>query len=184
MKTYVALFRGINVGGNNILPMRELVSRLENIGLQDVRTYVQSGNVVFRVEEEDASLLSNRIRASIEESHGFEPRVLLLGLEELEGAIGSNPFPQAEAEPKTLHLFFLSSVPKGPDHDALESLKTDRERFVLKGNVLYLHAPDGIGRSKLAANVEKLLGVWATGRNWRTVRKIMTMASQRISPRS
>ena len=85
---------------------------------------------------------------------------------------------EAESEPKTLHLLFLASVPKDPDYDALESIKTDRERFVLGGSVFYLHAPEDIGRSKLAANAEKLPGVCVTGRNWRTVRKIMAMASQ------
>ena len=149
MKTYIALFRGINVGGNNILPMQELVAQLENIGLQNVRTYIQSGNVIFQSEEKNASLLSNKIRAAIKKNHGFEPQVVLLELEEMEKAVGSNPFPEAESEPKTLHLLFLASVPKNPDYDALESIKTDRERFVLKGSVFYLHAPDGIGRSKL-----------------------------------
>lgn len=178
MKTYVALFRGINVGGNNVLPMKELVTVLESIGAQNTNTYIQSGNVVFQSKETNTSLLSNRIRAAIKKSHGFEPQVLLLELEEMERAVKSNPFPEAESEPKTLHLLFLASVPKNPDYDALKSIKTDRERFVLKGSVFYLHAPDGIGRSKLAANAEKLLGVWVTGRNWRTVCKIMAMAKQ------
>src|SRR5215217_2861479 len=111
MKTYIALFRGINVGGNNVLPMQELVAQLESIGLQNVRTYIQSGNVVFQSEEKNASLLSNNIRAAIKKSHGFEPQVVLLELEEMEKAVGSNPFPEAEYEPKTLHLLFLASVP-------------------------------------------------------------------------
>jgi uncharacterized protein (DUF1697 family) len=98
--------------------------------------------------------------------------------EEIERAIEFNPFPEAESEPKTLHLNFLASIPKNPDLDALESIKSDRERFALKDRVFYLHAPDGIGRSKLAANTEKLLGVAITGRNWRTVCKVMTMAKQ------
>ena len=176
MKTYIALFRGINVGGNNVLPMKDLVALLENLGSQNVKTYIQSGNVVFQTKEEDASLLSDKIRAAIKKSHGFEPNVLLLEVEEIEKAVGSNPFPEAESEPKTLHLFFLSSMPKNPDYDALESIKGDRERFALKDGVFYLHAPDGIGRSKLAANAEKVLGVAITGRNWRTVRKVMAMA--------
>ena len=178
MKTYIALFRGINVGGNNVLPMRELVALLENIGAQNVRTYIQSGNVAFQSEEKNASVLSYKIRAAIKKSHGFEPQVLLLELEEVEKAVGSNPFPEAASEPKTLHFFFLSSMPKNPDYDALESFKSDRERFALKDGVFYVHAPDGIGRSKLAANAEKLLGVWITGRNWRTVCKVMALAKQ------
>ena len=178
MKTWVALFRGINVGGNNILPMKELVATLESVGCQDVETYIQSGNTVFRSEETDASLLSNRIRTSIEESHGFEPRVLVLGAEELERVVRSNPFPEAESEPRSLHVYFLASSPERPDLDALEGIKGDRESFVLEEDTFYLHAPDGVGRSKLAANAEKLLGVSATARNWRTAVKLSAMARQ------
>lgn len=179
MRTWVAFFRGINVGGNNVLPMKDLVAALENAGARDVGTYIQSGNAVFRSEETDASSLSDRIGAAIREGHGFEPRVLLLGSEEVERAVRSNPFPEAESEPKTLHAYFLASTPERPDLVALEGVKSDRERFVLGDGVFYLHAPDGVGRSKLAANAEQLLGVPATARNWRTVRKILEMAKQR-----
>ena len=178
MKTYIALFRGINVGGNNVLPMKDLVALLENIGSQNVKTYIQSGNAVLQNREENASLLSNKIRAAIKKSHVFEPQVLLLEPEDIDRAVESNPFPEAESEPKSLHVHFLASMPKKPDLGALESIKSDRERFVLKDGVLYLHAPDGIGRSKLAANAEKLLGVAITGRNWRTVCTVMEMAKQ------
>lgn len=179
MKTYIALFRGINVGGNNPLPMKDLVVALENLECQEVATYIQSGNAVFRSEEADGSLLSDGIMATIGERHGFEPRVLVLSSEELEKAVRSNPFPEAESEPKTLHAYFLASPPERPDLDALEGMKGDRERFVLSESVFYLHAPDGIGRSRLAANAEKLLGVPTTARNWRTIRKVMDMADQR-----
>jgi uncharacterized protein (DUF1697 family) len=176
MKTYIALFRGLNVGGTNILPMNELVTVLQKIGARNVKTYIQSGNAVFQSEETNASLLSIKIGAAIKESHGFEPQVLLLELEEMERAIKSNPFPEAESEPKALHLYFLEAIPENPDLDTLESIKGNRERFALKDGVFYLHAPEGIGRSKLAAKAEKLLGVSATARNWRTVCKIMAMA--------
>jgi uncharacterized protein (DUF1697 family) len=178
MKTYIALFRGVNVGGTNVLPMKDLVALLENIGSQNVKTYIQSGNAVFQNQEENPSLLSNKIRVTLKKRHGLEPQVLLLTPEEIERAIESNPFPEAESEPKTLHIHFLASMPKNPDLGALESIKSDRERFALKDRVFYLHAPEGIGRSKLAANTENLLGVAITGRNWRTVCKIMTMARQ------
>jgi uncharacterized protein (DUF1697 family) len=178
LNTYIALFRGINVGGSNVLPMKDLVAQLENLGSQNVKTYIQSGNAVFQNEEEDASLLSNKIMAAIKKSHGFEPHVLLLMPAEIARAIASNPFPEAEAEPKTLHVYFLASMPKNLDLGALESITSDRERFALKDRVFYLHAPEGIGRSKLAANTEKLLGVAITGRNWRTVRKVMAMVEQ------
>lgn len=178
MKTYIALFRGINVGGKNLLPMKALKTLLENLNLQNVKTYIQSGNVVFQSDEENAASLSSKISAEIQKSHGFKPQVLLLDVEEMEKAIESNPFPEAESDPRTLHLNFLASAPETPNLQALNSLKKDNERFELKGNVFYLHAPDGIGRSKLAANVEKLLGVAMTSRNWRTVSKIMAMAKE------
>jgi uncharacterized protein (DUF1697 family) len=178
MEMYIALFRGINVGGKNKLPMKDLVATLENVGCQDVATYIQSGNAVFRSGEQDASLLAEKITAAIRERHGFEPRVLLLASEEMGRVMRSNPFPEAESEPKMLHLFFLAAPPENPDLDALEGIKGERERYVLGDGVFYLHAPNGVGRSQLAANVEKLLGVPTTARNWRTVHKVMEMAQQ------
>ena len=178
MKSYIALFRGINVGGNNILPMKALVAVLEKLGSASVRTYIQSGNAVFQHEVESASRLSDQIRAAIKESHGFEPQVLLLDLAQMEQAIASNPFPEAESEPKTLHLYFLAARPAQSDFRALDTLKQANEQYSLNDQVFYLHAPDGIGRSKLAAQVEKSLGVAATARNWRSVCKIMEMAKQ------
>ncbi len=178
MKIYIALFRGINVGGNNILPMKDLVALLENLGSQSVKTYIQSGNAVFLNKAESASQLTNRIGDAIKKSHGFEPQVFLLELDEMEKAITSNSFTEAESEPKTLHIYFLASVPKNPDLKMLESIKRDGERFNLMDKVFYLHAPGGVGRSKLAARVEKSLGVAVTARNWRSACKIMAMAKQ------
>ena len=133
---------------------------------------------MFQSEGTNASLLADTISAAIKKSRSFKPQVLLLEPEEIENAVGENPFPEALSEPKTLHLYFLSSEPQRPDLDTLQSIKGNRERFVLKDGVFYLHAPHGIGRSKVAANAEKLLGVSMTGRNWRTVCKIMEMAQQ------
>ena len=178
MTRYVALFRGINVGGHNKLPMRELKELLAGLGLQDVATYIQSGNVVFESEEADKAVLSERICTAVSQSHGFAPQVLLLMAEEFTQAAAANPYPEAEEEPKTLHLYFLEGVPPEPDMEKLEALKGDTENFRLIDKVFYLHAPDGIGRSKLAARVEKALGVAVTARNWRSVSKIMEMAKR------
>ena len=176
MKTCIALFRGINVGGKNSLSMKELVDILEDIGARNIRTYIQSGNAVFQNAEKSFSQLSAQISAEIKERHGFEPCVLILGLDALEKAMAENPFPEAEADPSSLHLGFLVSTPRNPDLKKLESLKKESERFHLSDNVFYLHAPEGVGRSKLAASVEKLLGVPMTDRNWKTVCKIREMA--------
>ena len=175
MKPYVALFRGINVGGNNILRMKDLIALLETLDAYAVKTYIQSGNVVFQHQEDDAARLSGRISAAVKASHGFEPRVLLLDAATFSRAVVANPYPQAESEPKTVHLYFLASRPRNPNLQLLNSLKKDSEQFELTDKVFYLHAPDGIGRSKLAERVERALGVAATARNWRTVSRIKAM---------
>ena len=175
MKTYITLFRGINVGGNSILPMKDLVALLKNLGAQGVKTYIQSGNAVFQHQSENAAELSDKIRTAISKSHGFAPRVLLLDVADMAQAIAANPFPQAEAEPKTLHLYFLTDSPENPDLNRLDQLKRETEQYRLSDKIFYLYAPDGIGRSKLAEQVEKALGVAATARNWRTVSKVMAL---------
>jgi uncharacterized protein (DUF1697 family) len=181
MKTFIALLRGINVGGKNKLPMKELKTLLEQLDLQNIRTYIQSGNVVFESPKSELNQLAVTIREAINTAHGFDPNVLLLPAEAFAQAIKANPFPEAEADPKSLHLSFLTANPEQPDLAGMENIRTETERFILRNRVFYLHAPDGIGRSKLAARVEKLLGVPATSRNWRTVNKIMEMVSDKIN---
>ena len=176
MNIYVAFFRGINVGGNNPLPMKTLVAALDSIGARKVRTYIQSGNAVFESAEMSLARLSKQLSAEINKRCGFEPHVHILTLEALSKAIAENPFPDAVTDPSSLHLGFLSSSPKSPNLEKLATLKKDSERFLLTERVFYLHAPEGVGRSKLAANSEKLLGVPMTDRNWKTVCKVMEMA--------
>jgi uncharacterized protein (DUF1697 family) len=176
MKTYVALIRGINVGGSRMLPMKDLKLLFERHGCLDVQTYIQSGNVVFRRAASDAPRLAKLVAAAVSKERGFEPRVLVLTRGELERAAANNPFPQAEASPQSVHLFFLAEPAKNADLKAMEALRASTERFTLKGNVLYLHTPDGFGISKLAARTERLLGVEATARNWRTVTTLLDMA--------
>lgn len=177
MQTYIGLLRGINVGGNNKLPMRDLVQLLEGLGLVKVKTYIQSGNVVFQSERTDREALSTEISRAIHDSHGFAPAILLLDAQELQAAVTANPFPEGEAEPKSLHLFFLEAAPQAPNLDALAALQAANERFALLGKVFYLHAPDGIGRSKLAQNAGKGWQVAITARNWRTVTQLLEMVN-------
>lgn len=174
-KTHIALFRGINVGGAHILPMKELRALLEELGCEDVRTYIQSGNAVFR-HRGAPKPLAKKIRAAVADAHGFEPQVLLMSAADLARAAEENPFPDAEAEPKTLHLSFLAERAKAPDLDLVEELRATDEAYHLTDTVFYLHAPSGIARSKLAAKVERALGVAATSRNWRTVTKLIELA--------
>jgi uncharacterized protein (DUF1697 family) len=176
VNTYIALFRGVNVLGRNLLSMKALKILVEKNGCVDVQTYIQSGNVIFRNALSDAPRIANQLTHSVSRGHGFEPRVLVLTLDEIEHAAAGNPFPEAAEDPKSLHLFFLAEVPSKPDLKSFESLKTRNERFELKATTLYLHTPDGFGRSKLAARAEKLLGVAATARNWRTVTTLLELA--------
>jgi uncharacterized protein (DUF1697 family) len=141
-----------------------------------VRTYIQSGNAIFESTEKNLSYLSKQLSAEINKHRGFEPLVHILTLEALSKAIAGNPFPDATTDPSSLHLGFLSSSPKSPNLEKISALKKDSERFLLAESVFYLHAPEGVGRSKLAANSEKLLGVPMTDRNWKTVCKVMEMA--------
>ena len=184
INTYIALFRGINVGGKNILPMRDLRALLGKLGAKGVNTYLQSGNAVFRYDMGDVNRLGVRIGSAIRESHGFEPHVFLLDVAGLEKAVKLNPFPEAVSNPKSVHVFFLDSVPVKPDLGAIERMKKGNERYLLKEDLFYLHAPDGVGRSQLAARAEKAFGVRATARNWRSVCEIQKLAKQVASETS
>jgi uncharacterized protein (DUF1697 family) len=177
VKTWIALFRGINVGGSQVLPMKRLVQLLEGTGCREVRTYIQSGNAVLRSPLADGARLAARIRAAVAAGCGFEPQVIVVNHSKLQRAAAANPFPEASANPKTVHLFFLAERPKKPNLESLNRVKTATESFVLKGDVFYLHTPDGLGKSRLAARIERDLGVAATARNWRTVSMLMELAS-------
>jgi uncharacterized protein (DUF1697 family) len=178
MKTYIALLRGINVGGAGKLPMKELVSILESLGCCEVRTYIQSGNAVFVHKDAVAAELAGRLKAAIQKKHGFAPHVQILDAKALKRIVTGNPFPAATADPKTLHVFFLDAKPAKAKLQVLAELLGPTEQCELRGTIFYLYAPDGIGRSKLAANVERKLEVTATSRNWRTVCTLLEMADE------
>jgi uncharacterized protein (DUF1697 family) len=179
MKTCIALFRGINVGGRNSLPMKELAALLEGLGARKVRTYIQSGNAAFDYAGGDFARLRGRLASAVMGRRGFAPEVLILTLADLEKAMEGNPFPEAETEPATLHLGFLASTPTAPDLKKFEALKAPGERYRLTRRVFYLPAPDGCGKSTWAAGAEKAIGVPMTVRNWRTVCAIGAMARER-----
>jgi uncharacterized protein (DUF1697 family) len=156
--------------------MKDLTRLLERAGFEGVRSYIQSGNIVFRSTKGDAQAFAARIGDLVQEGHGFLPKVLVLPVNELERAVAANPFQEASAEPGAVHLHFLSDSPVAPDLESLDRLRAGREAFALKGRVFYLYAPDGFGVSKLAARAERCLGVDATARNWRTVTRLLAIA--------
>ena len=173
--TYIALIRGVNVTGNNMLPMKSLTALLEKMGCTGVRTYLQSGNAVFQSAASDRARLCQTLTKSIEKAHGFAPRVMLITGPELGRAMRANPFHQALENHKVLHLFFLDAKPAKADLKTIAALAANGEEFTLKGQVFYLYTPNGFGVSKLAAKAERLLGVAATARNWRTVTSLFEM---------
>lgn len=177
MSTWIALLRGINVGGRNTIKMDDLRELLKSLGFSNARTYIQSGNVVFDAPNRSAAELGDMIADAVEKSRGFRPSVHLVTPDRFERAIEENPYPEADDAPKSVHLFFLASSPSNPELEKLDALRAPTERFHLADDVFYLHAPNGIGRSKLASSVERTLGVGTTARNWRTCRKLQAMLS-------
>jgi uncharacterized protein (DUF1697 family) len=177
VNSYVALLRGINVGGNNILPMKDFRDLLTALGCEDVATYIQSGNAVFKHVGKSAEL-SDSIAVAIESGFGFQPSVMVLTATEFATIVANCPFPPEDIEPKFLHVSFLREVATATNTERLEEIASSGEEFLLTDSAFYLYAPNGVGRSKLASEVEKCLGVPATARNWRTVSKIAEMLSE------
>ncbi|MFC2969770.1 DUF1697 domain-containing protein [Acidimangrovimonas pyrenivorans] len=173
--TRIALLRGVNVGGRGRLPMADFRALLAGLGYGTPQTYIQSGNAVFRAAG-PAEEIATAIGKAIAASHGFRPHVLLRSLAEIEAALAACPFRPAPGAEKTVQLYFLDPPPGAPDLAALEALRAADEEVALAGKVFYLSAPSGIGRSKLAAAVERHLGTPATARNLRSVRAIRDLA--------
>jgi len=172
---WIALLRGINVGGNNILPMADLRTMLSELGFGTVKTYIQSGNCIFETEEKDPEKISAMISDAVEAKFSFRPKVMTISAATLNSALEQNPFPQAINEPKFLHFFFMTETPDAMDEAAFEAIQKPGEFFAYKDKVFYLYAPNGIWKSKIGAKVEKILGVPMTARNLRTVMKLKAM---------
>jgi uncharacterized protein (DUF1697 family) len=175
MATWIALLRGIG-GGIRSLEMKKLVRALEGIGLENIRTYIATGNVVF-TSRKTAAQLSKAIQDCIEDTFGFVSKTIVLSPKDLAKAAAGNPYPQANENHKSLHLFFLAAPARAAKLDAMNELKKASEAFVLKDKVFYFYAPDSFGTSKLGARIERLLGVDATARNWRTVTKLIELST-------
>ncbi|MEO9945881.1 DUF1697 domain-containing protein [Paraglaciecola sp.] len=174
MSHFIVLLRGINVGGNNLLPMKQLSELLVLMGCSGVNTYIQSGNVSLFHPSQSADNVASDIATNIMSKFGFTIRVMAFRFETFHQLANAIPFKYAEREPKTLHLYFLEETAPSPDLQSLQAVKAESESFALLGTVLYLHAPDGIGRSKLTAKIERCLGVATTARNWNTVSKLLS----------
>ena len=159
--------------------MVQLVGLLERLGCHSVRTYIQSGNVVFLANKRNREKLAAEISATVQANYGFEPKVILLTADELLDAMAMNPFDTHDG--KAVHVFFMDAAPKYPDMNRLNTLKNATEAFRLRERFFYLYTPDGVGRSKLAANIENCLGVATTARNWNTLSKLASMLDESVN---
>ncbi|TIX89792.1 DUF1697 domain-containing protein [Rhizobium sp. P44RR-XXIV] len=169
MTVFVALLRAVNVGGTGTLPMAELKVLCEEIGFTDVKTYIQSGNLLFRSDEAEATVKA-RLEEALARKMGKSPGVILRSRRELETAAESSPFPNAK--PNYLLVTFL---PEAAPKDALDKLAAPGgEEVQVAGREIYIHYPDGSGRSKLKLPALKA----GTARNLNTVRKLAEMARE------
>jgi uncharacterized protein (DUF1697 family) len=176
MMTWIALLRGVNVGGSHKLPTKRLRDILDELGFVDAVTYIQSGNCVFRSDLADGRTIGARIAERIAAEFGFRPSVFALTRKELDAAIDDNPFAGRSDDPKFVHLFFLAEKVCALDEPAMRALAAPSDDFVLAGKVFYLLTPGGIGRSKLVDKLEKFLPVDMTARNLRSAIKIAELA--------
>jgi uncharacterized protein (DUF1697 family) len=176
--SYVALLRGINVGGKNKLPMSDLVTLFTKAGCSEVRTYIQSGNVVFGATPRVAGRIPREIAARIERDLGLRVPVIVRAAHELERVARTNPFLVRDADEDTLHVMFLASAPKPSAVSTLEPTRSPPDEFAVVGSEVYLRCPGGLGRSKLTnAYFDAKLATTSTCRNWRTVRKLLELAT-------
>lgn len=147
--------------------MKELKILLEGHSYRKVQTYIQSGNIVF-----DSEKRPDNVGRLVLDKYGFEPWVLVMEKSEFLKSLNGNPYTATKGN--QIHFYFCQDLPD-VDVEKLDALKTESEQYMIKGRVLYLYAPDGIGRSKLAAGLERHLGVAATGRNLNTINKLAKM---------
>lgn len=177
MTTWIVFLRGVNVGGNNKLPMQSLRGSLENAGFENVRTYIQSGNIVLESRSRSKKAIERLVSATIETDFQLDLDMSVMAIADLRAALSNDPFSEAAEKPNTLHYFFLSARPRKPGLEKATSMLSTTEQCELRDDVFYLFAPDGIARSKVAANAERYLGVGATARNLRTVTKVLELAN-------
>jgi uncharacterized protein (DUF1697 family) len=174
---WIALLRGINLGARNKVAMADLRALFEELGADDVSTYVQSGNVVFRSTRSRAQLRQATVEG-ISERLGLDLTIVLLTNAELARLEQGNPFASSQPDPVKLHVTFLAERPQAGRVRELRKLEFEPDEFEVAGTAVYLHCPQGYGRSKLSnAFFEKQLGVAATTRNWRTVKALAELAS-------
>ena len=180
MPVYVAFLRGINVGGNNKVPMADLRSMLEGMGFKEPKTILQSGNAIFKGPKQENAALEKKLEAKVKKTFGISVDFMVRTPDQLRSAAKANPFPKmAKDDPGHLLVLFLKSTPtKASEKDLQDAIKGKEEVHVI-GIEAFITFPDGIGTSKTTPTIiEKKLGTRATGRNWNTLTKIIELANE------
>jgi uncharacterized protein (DUF1697 family) len=172
---YIALLRAVNVGGHNKLPMAGFRALLADLGHDDVRTFIQSGNAVFSSDRHDIDAMEREIEAAIRQAFAVETPVFIRTSDEMAAVVAGNPFP----EDGILHVAFLSDHPDESRLAQFDPQKFEPDRFAPGDRALYLLYPNGVHKSKLTPTaIERQLGVKQTTRNWNTVNTLLEMAQE------
>lgn len=179
MTKYISLLRGINVSGQKSIKMAELAAAYQSIGFEQVRSYIQSGNVIFEAENVENSLLAKKISEKIAVQWGFEVPVMVKTKQEWQAILAENPFlAQENIDKKNLHITFLSDIPSEANWQKIQHGNYSEDTYILVGKNVYLCCPKGYGNTKLTNTFfENKLKLSATTRNWQTVEKIAELLS-------
>lgn len=172
---YVALMRGINVGGKNMLPMKDLVGMFEKAGCTDVKNYIQSGNIVFSAKPAVVKIIADIIATNVEKKFGFAPPLVLRTQKEIDAVAKNNPFVKAGVELERLHVVFLRDRPTAEMAKTLDPNRSPGDSFELRGGEIFLSVTHAAKTKLSAAWLDSKLRTVGTGRNWRTVLKLQEM---------
>jgi len=176
---FVSFIRGINVGGNKMMSMADVKTLYESLGLKDVRSHLQTGNIIFQCAKGNPAKLGKRIENAMEKKFGFHRDVMIRTPEQLEAVIKRNPFKKEQTDPSWLVVMFLTGSPDKIDIENLTEAHKGPEKFHIAGEEMYVYYPSGMGRSKLSnAFIEKKLKVAGTARNWNVVTKLAAMMKE------
>ncbi len=173
---WVALLRGINVGGKNKLPMKELVGLFESLGCKNVQSYIQSGNVIFDGPATLTRKVPGLVAVGIQKRWGYDVPVITRTAAELVAAVKRNPFVK-HADPAHLYIVFLAGKPGAARIATLDPDRSPPDRFEVLGREIHVYAPNGVARSKLTNRYfDSKLSTVSTARNWKTVHKLIELA--------
>jgi len=176
MRTCISMLRGINVGGHKKVTMEQLRRCYESLGFDGVRTYIQSGNVIFEQQTAEGAVMVDRIQTGIKRSFGLDVRVIFRTKEEMLSVIKNSPF--KDLDQGKVHVTFLSEKPASPPLKEIDAARDRAEKVSVSGREVYLFCPNGYGKTKLSNQfLEGKLNVYATTRNWRTVNALSFLAN-------